>query len=66
MNTEFIINKPFVKGIKIPAQLFLDCFGFFLMYIRQVSFAYNNNSELTACGISFTYRRKSRGPKIEL
>ena len=35
------------------------------MYIKQVSSTYNNNSELTACGISSTYKRNSRGPKIE-
>ena len=37
----------------------------FAVYIRQVSSAYNNSSELTACGISFTYKRKSNGPRIE-
>ena len=27
-----------------------------------MSSAYNNNSEFTACGMSFTYKRKSNGP----
>ena len=38
----------------------------FPMYIRQVSSAYNNNSELTARGISFTYKRKVEDPELSL
>ena len=34
--------------------------------LRQVSFAYNNNSELTACGISFTHRRKIGDSRLSL
>ena len=66
MNTEFIINKPFAKGNKIPVQLFLDCLVSFPMYIRQVSSAYNNNSELTECGMSFRCKRKEEDPKLSL
>ena len=33
---------------------------------RQLSSAYNSNSEFTACGISFTYKRKRRGQGLIL
>ena len=32
---------------------------------RTESSAYSNKSHYMACGISFTYKRKSRGPKME-
>ena len=32
---------------------------------RQVSSAYDSNSEFTTCGISFTHKRKRRGPRID-
>ena len=32
---------------------------------RQESFAYRSKSQSTACGMSFTYKRKMSGPSIE-
>ena len=33
--------------------------------IRQISSAYKSTSHLTACGMSFIYRRNRIGPKID-
>ena len=66
MNTGFIINKPFAKGIKIPVQLFLNRFGIFSHVYKASVICVNNNSELTACGIHLHTKGKVEDPKLSL
>ena len=45
----------------------MQFFGYFSLYRSNKCRLHtiNNNSEFTACGMSFTYKRKSNGPNIE-